>query len=359
MPGSIVVGGQYGSEGKGKIACYLAREMNAAAAIRVGGSNSGHSVVGADGNLFIFRHLPTAAILSDVICVLPAGSYIDADILHREITLSGLDRNRLIIDPLTMIINEADIKAEQAGGLMKCIGSTGSGTGAAVLRRTQRSRNTMLAKDCPSLAEFIEPTTPLLRKLLDKGERIIIEGTQGFGLSLLHSPHYPFTTSRDTTAAGFLAETGLSPLDVDDIVLVIRSYPIRVGGNSGPLPGEVDWDYVTIHSGSSVPLEEYTSVTKNKRRVAKFDPSIVLDAIRVNKPTRIALNHIDYLDIGCRAINDITDKARREVTEIETMTGTTIELLGYGPGRDQLFQRSHAKRETILHNEYLPSPVVI
>jgi len=357
MPGSIVVGGQYGSEGKGKIACYLAREMNAAAAIRVGGSNSGHSVVGADGNLFIFRHLPTAAILSDVICVLPAGSYIDADILHREITLSGLDRNRLIIDPLAMIINEADIKAEQAGGLMQHIGSTGSGTGAAVLRRTQRSRNTMLAKDCPSLAEFIEPATPLLRKLLDKGKRIIIEGTQGFGLSLLHSPHYPFATSRDTTAAGFLAETGLSPLDVDDIVMVIRSYPIRVGGNSGPLPGEVDWDYVTIHSGSSVPLVEYTSVTKKKRRVAKFDPSIVLDAIRVNKPTRIALNHIDYLDAVCRAINGITDKARREVTEIETMTGTTIELLGYGPSSSHVRYNLPETRKTTPSEEYLPSPI--
>ena len=88
-----------------------------------------------------------------------------------------------------------------------------------------------------------------MREHLEAGQRIIIEGTQGFGLSLLHSKYYPFVTSRDTTAAAFVSEAGLSPLDVDDIVLVLRAFPIRVGGNSGPLPNEIDWDTVTSESG--------------------------------------------------------------------------------------------------------------
>ncbi len=284
MPISIVVGGQFGSEGKGKIACYLAQEMGAVAAVRVGGPNSGHSVVDRDGNLFIFKHLPTSAVLDGIQCVISAGAYIDPTILWKEIEMSGLDETRLFIDPNAMIIQEDDIQSEQNGLLINQIGSTGSGTGAAVQRRTQRKRDTELARDCKPLANFIRPTVPLLRSMLDSRKRIILEGTQGFGLSLLHSPYYPYATSRDTTAAGVLAETGLSPIDVDDIVLVLRSFPIRVAGNSGPLPREVDWDFVTRRAGSEVPIIEYTSVTKKVRRVAEFDPAIVLEAIRANNP---------------------------------------------------------------------------
>ena len=77
MPVSIVVGGQYGSEGKGKVAHYIARTSGARAAVRVGGPNSGHTVYADSGKKYIFQHLPTAAILPDVICVLATGSYID------------------------------------------------------------------------------------------------------------------------------------------------------------------------------------------------------------------------------------------------------------------------------------------
>jgi len=337
MPISIVVGGQFGSEGKGKIASYIAQAMGAAAAVRVGGPNSGHSVVDREGNLFVFKHLPTSAILDGIYCIISAGTYIDPSILRKEIEISGLDESRLIIDPNAMIIQAGDIQSEQKGQLIDQIGSTGSGTGAAVQRRTQRKRNTELARDCKSLANFIRPTIPLLRSMLDNGKRIILEGTQGFGLSLLHSPYYPFATSRDTTAAGVLSESGLSPVDVDDVVLVLRSFPIRVGGNSGPLPREVDWDFVTRRAGSEEPILEYTSVTKKVRRVAEFDPAIVLDAIRANMPTRIALNHIDYFDVNCRVQSKFTELARREIAKIETMIEFPIELLSYGPATNQIY----------------------
>jgi adenylosuccinate synthase len=85
MPVTVVVGGQFGGEGKGKVAHFLAREMNARIAIRVGGTNSGHTIIDPHTNQpLILRQLPTAAILSDVTCVLGAGSYINPDILLKE-----------------------------------------------------------------------------------------------------------------------------------------------------------------------------------------------------------------------------------------------------------------------------------
>ncbi|MCK4817632.1 adenylosuccinate synthetase, partial [bacterium] len=142
-------------------------------------------------------------------------------------------------------------------------------------------------------------------------------------------PYYPFVTSRETTAAAFLAETGLSPIDVDDVVLTIRAFPIRVVRNSGPLVDEIDWKTVTADGKHSQPIEERTSVTKHLRRVAIFNPKIVQMAIEVNRPTRIVLNHIDYIcspNVGNRdqIIHDF-------VNRIETAIRRNIEYLGFGP----------------------------
>jgi len=331
MPVTVIVGGQFGSEGKGKVAHFLAKEINARVAVRVGGSNSGHTVIDSSGSPIIFRHLPTAAILPDVSCVLGSGSYINLDILFSEISRVRLPSERLLIDPNAMIVSINDIKEEQNCSLPERIGSTSSGTGAALRRRISRDKSVRLAKDEERLRQFVQPVIPFLRDCLAARERVIIEGTQGFGLSLLHSDYYPFATSRDTTAAGFISEVGLSPLDVDDIVLVIRAFPIRVGGNSGPLPNEIDWNTITHESGADVPLIEYTSVTKKKRRIARFDPHTVSRAILANQPSRIVLNHLDYIDIAYSRLQTISDKASLFVRRIESLINRKIDYLGFGP----------------------------
>jgi adenylosuccinate synthase len=104
MPVTVVVGGQFGSEGKGKVAHYLAKEMNASVAIRCGGPNSGHTVIDSDGNPIVFQQLPTASILPDISIVLCAGMYIDLDILYKEIEIAKLSQDRLLIDPNAVII---------------------------------------------------------------------------------------------------------------------------------------------------------------------------------------------------------------------------------------------------------------
>lgn len=329
MPVSIVVGGQYGSEGKGKVAHYIARTSGARAAVRVGGPNSGHTVYGDTGEKYIFQHLPTAAILPDVICVLATGSYIDVPRLLNEAALIGLPAGRLKVDPHAVVITEQDCVEEHLVGLRAGIGSTLTGTGAAVMNRISRTRPIRFAKDEPRLRPYLADTKDLLTRMLDAGDRVVIEGTQGYGLSVLHTPHYPYATSRDTTAAGFLSEVGLSPMDVDDVVMVIRAFPIRVPGNSGPLANETSWEQVTRESGSLETLSEITSVTKSVRRVANFDPEIVREAIQVNRPTRVILNHVDYFDRASVVdAGALTPRMQLAIGAIERELG--IDLWGVG-----------------------------
>lgn len=330
MPVTVIVGGQFGSEGKGKVAHFFAREMGATVAIRVGGPNSGHTVIGLSGEPIIFKQLPTAALLPGVICVLPAGSYVQPEILLDEIRLAGVDDRRLLIDPNAVVITERELAAERESGLGTLIGSTNSGTGAAVIARIRRRGEVRLARDEDALKPYVMAVAPFLRDRLDKQQRVLIEGTQGYGLSLLHTPHYPYATSRDTTAAGFVAEAGLSPLDVDDVVLVIRAFPIRVPGNSGPLPNETSWDEVTRESGSSLSLSESTSVTLKQRRVARFDPQIVREAIIHNCPTRVVLNHLDHVDAGCTNCAALTDKGLRFLRFFEAAINKRIDYVGCG-----------------------------
>ena len=329
MPVSIVVGGQFGSEGKGKVAHYFADRMKASFAVRCGGPNSGHTVIDTKGRTRTFQQLPTAAILPDVKIAICSGSYIDIDILLKEIKTAKINSNRLAIDHDAVIISKALKDNEKQSGLIKRIGSTGSGTGAALAARINRKKSLKFAKDIPELNQFIHDVPKLLRDSLDKNERILIEGTQGFGLSPLHSRLYPYVTSRDTTASAFASETGLSPIDVDDIILTIRSFPIRVAGNSGPFgkpEDEIDWETVTTEGGHKKSIKEKTTVTKKIRRVARFSPEIVKKAIVTNRPTKIILNHMDYVcsDIKNKRVNKFIEMVERSINH-------HVDYLGFGP----------------------------
>lgn len=320
MPVSVVVGGQYGSEGKGKVALALARqERGESVTVRVGGPNSGHTGYDREGRRWVLRQLPVAAVDGAHLIVLPAGSYIDPELFLAEVASLGLTAEDIAISPRARVITPEHVRHERAWQISTSIGSTGTGTGAAVVAAIQRGAlnsgpRAVFATDDDRLRPFVKSTTDLLQAALKEGRRVIVEGTQGFGLSPLHSPHWPNVTSRDTTAAAFMAEAGLSPFDVDDITLVIRSWPIRVAGNSGPLELETDWETVTKESGSPEDIREFTSVTKKLRRVGRFECDIVKQAIAVNRPTRVVLNHVDYIDWRCRA---------------ETLTSTAWEFINY------------------------------
>jgi len=333
---SVVFGGQWGSEGKGKVTYFFSKQLNASSVVRVGGSNSGHTVIDDHGQKRVFQILPVASILDGVTCILPAGSYIDLGILQREIAQSGISDSYLKINKNAVIITD-DCKAEEKkSSLNESIGSTESGTGAAVKARICRSKDTIRAEHIKTLEKYLCDTNDFLRKELDKKKEVIIEGTQGFGLSLLHSSEYPYATSRDTSAAGFLSESGLSPFDVTNIIMVFRTFPIRVAGNSGPLPEEITWEDVNRLANSSNPIVEHTTVTNRIRRVARFDQTIVRRAITANKPNIIVLNHCDYFDVSINNQSYLSETAENEVKRIEEAIGKVDYI---GTGDRTLFKR--------------------
>src|SRR5215472_11437828 len=267
MPATIVVGGQYGSEGKGKVVALLANSLDAPWLVRCGGPNSGHTVR-IDGQDVILRQVPSCAEPHKATFCIAAGCAIDEAVLLRELNLLGIDRTRIIVDPRAVIVTEQDREAERHA--LNHISSTCSGTGAALARRMSRTDDVRLAQDSDVLGNRcrVQTVAPRLHEVLDRGGDVIVEGTQGFALSLLHGPDYPFVTSRDTTAAGFAMEVGLSPRLINDIVMVVRTFPIRVGGPSGPFPDEISWEDIARISGAPQAEPEYTSVTKRLRRVA-------------------------------------------------------------------------------------------
>lgn len=330
MPVSVVVGGQFGSEGKGKVAHRIACDERASIVVRVGGTNSGHTAVDDRGRAWALRQLPVSVLAPDAMAVLPPGSLIDPEIFFREVRALGLGPNRVVVSEYATVITEEDKQAEQAEGLVSRIGSTGSGTGAALVRRIKRPRNTsILAKEYPVLKEFLGDTSLLMREALNRGHLIVIEGSQGFGLSLLHGGYYPNATSRDTTAASFVGEAGLSPRDVKDVTLVLRAHPIRVAGNSGPLKGETSWAEIAKTAGLPAGYCELTTATRKVRRVGTFDAALVRKAIEVNNPTRIVLNHFDYVDCGVRA-GQFSIAALNFLETVENSIGRAVEWVGTG-----------------------------
>lgn len=326
---SVIFGGQWGSEGKGKTTYFFTKKLNASAVVRVGGPNSGHTIVTDGGEKMIFRILPVVSVLEGVACVLPSGSYIDINTLKKEVQASKIHKGLLKINPNAVVMRKSDSLNEENISLNKRIGSTESGTGSAVISRIKRNSDVLLAKNCRELQPYLCDTTDYLRNELNKSHEIIIEGTQGFGLSLLHAKEYPFTTSRDTSAAAFVSEAGLSPFDVKNIIMTLRTFPIRVAGNSGPLPQEITWKNVSEIARSNSLLLERTTVTKKIRRVAKFDIEVVHRSITANCPNIIVLNHCDYFDYSINNQAFLSAYAENGVKQIEAQIGR-VNYVGTG-----------------------------
>ncbi len=311
----IVCGGQAGDEGKGKISAYLSYKGDYAYCVRVGGPNAGHTVV-LDGKSYTLKNIPSGFLNPKTKLVLGAGAYTKTDWLLKEVELTGT-RDRLIIDPHAVLITDEETAAEQgAGHFMKHIGSVGTGLGQAVKDRIER-RDVKFAKDEPLLKEFIQDVPELLNKALDEGKHILLEGTQGIKLSLLHG-EYPFVTSRDTTASTFLGEAGLGPKSVRDVYVVFKPYITRVG--PGPLEKEMtDEKELEIYHTKG---HEIGSVSKRLRRVGEFEKFSASRAIMINNCTKIALTHMDMFPGNDRVTKyeDFTPQAKAFLADLQKLS---------------------------------------
>ncbi|MFZ0770273.1 MAG: adenylosuccinate synthetase [Candidatus Sulfotelmatobacter sp.] len=339
----IVVGGQFGGEGKGKISAFLTRKEEIDICIRCGGPNSGHTFVAEDGSTVLLRQLPTGYIRPKTRLLIPAGALIDLEVLKHELESLRLDPKRVGVDRNAMIIEQNDRDQESQLGLRDRLSSTLCGVGSAVARRALRNADVKLARqiahDKTWLADLITDVSEEANVALDDGKKVLVEGTQGFGLSLYHSDSYPKATSRDTTAAGFLSEIGLSPLLVTEIVLVFRTFPIRVAGQqAGPMKDEITWEILQRESGYPHPIHEMTTVSKKLRRVGRFDWELAQKAVTMNRPTQLAINGLDYLNARNRGaqLGELTSEAQDFVARLEKRTGATCNILGVGPSLGEI-----------------------
>ena len=332
----VLIGGQYGSEGKGHVASYLARGYQYL--VRVGGPNAGHKVCEEDGTIYTFHQLPSGTRRTEAAVVLGPGAVLSIERLLGEIRDCHVDPGRLAIDPHAMIIEAADVRSETRT-LVKKIGSTGQGVGAATSRkvlRTAAKPKVRLARDIPQLRPYIRETCDVFDRAFARGEKVFVEGTQGTALSLHHGT-YPFVTSRDTSVSGCLAEAGIAPSRVRRIILVNRTYPIRVespdGETSGPMAGELTWAEVSRRSGVSLDeLEntERTSTTNRRRRVGEFDWNLFRRSVSLNGPTDIALTFADYVSIknrNARRFEQLTQETIHFVEELERVSAAHVSLI--------------------------------
>lgn len=332
----VVIGGAYGSEGKGQVAAYLSREYDVL--VRVGGPNAGHKVYERP-EPYPFHSLPSGTRASNASLVLGPGAMLHVPTLLREIAECEVAADRLSIDAQATIISEAHKVEEQQ--LVDAIGSTGQGVGYATASRILYRglpQQVQLAKDIPELRPFIRDTSEVLERACRDGRRILLEGTQGTGLSLYHGS-YPHVTSRDTTVAGCLAESGISPSRVRRVVMVCRTYPIRVqspnrdGSTSGPMTQEISLADIAERSGldlAELKKTEKTTTTKKDRRICEFDWVLFQRASFLNAPTDIALTFADYLsheNRNARRFEQLTQDTLRFIQEVECVANAPVSLV--------------------------------
>ncbi len=326
----VLVGGQYGSEGKGNIAYHLAPEYDLL--VRVGGPNAAHKVPLPSGDFTHFQ-LPSGTQHGEAKLLIGPGAVLSLGELFDEIARSDVDKNRLSIDPQAMIIEESDKEAEAE--LRKQIASTASGAGSATARRVLRGDGVRLARDVSELEPFRRPASEVLETAYATGARIMLEGTQGSGLSLYHG-RYPSVTSRDTNVAGCLAEAGIPPARVRRTIMVVRSYPIRVGGPSGYMTTPITWEEIERRAelpAGTLSKRELTSKTKTLRRVGEFEWDLVRKAALLNAPTDIALTFADYLAAENREawrFEQLSKSSLRFIDELERVTGARVSLISVG-----------------------------
>ncbi len=330
----VIIGGQFGSEGKGQIAAHISPEYDCL--MRVGGPNAGHTVFERPTN-HVFHLLPSGTHRSpNAKLLIGPGAVLNLEKILEEIRTFGIETGRLVIDENAVIISKKDIEEEIKA--KEYISSTAQGVGYAtatnIVARLYGDDNHKAKHFLKELRPFLGSTSNELELLYQKGKKVLLEGTQGTGLSLHHGL-YPHVTSRDTSASGCLSEAGISPKRVRKIIMVTRTYPIRVGGNSGPfLSNELDMEIIAERSGKNaedLKKKEITTTTKKNRRIAEFSWSLYRKACELNSPTDIALTFTDYISTKnekARRYDNLTAETKSFVEELERCSGVKVSLIG-------------------------------
>ena len=331
MTTTVVVGGFFGDEGKGKIISYLAIKDNPKIIVRGGaGPNAGHTIRDGD-KTYKVRMLPSGFLNKTAKVMIGPGVVINPSVLLKEIQdfdVSG----RTFIDKHCGIIEESHLIRDSKGELKEKIGSTGSGTGPANADRAMRILK--LAKDVDSLSSLIVDVPAEINSALSSNQNVLVEGTQGTFLSLWHGT-YPFVTSKDVTASGICADVGLGPKKVDEVIVVFKAYVTRVG--TGPLAKEL-----TLEEAESKGWSEFGTVTGRQRRAADFDFDLARRAIMLNSATQISITKLDVLFPNCAgktSFQELSNDAQSFINNIEEKLNTPVTIIGTGPNVHEIIDR--------------------
>lgn len=333
-----LVGAQFGSEGKGTIAYEIAWDYDVH--VRVGAPNAGHTIRHL-GQTFKMRSIPCGWVNPDAWLVIGAGALIDVDLLLEEIAhleSFGYEiRSRLLIDRKAQILlpDYQGFEGGTEGMAHKLIGSTGEGVGPARMAKIARGTvhsfpfdvfaQAWLYPDLVSAGLQVVDTVEFLNRRRLRYHSVLLEGTQGQGLSLTHG-EWPFCTSTDCGAAQMLADTGIPPMALERVILVARTYPIRVAGNSGPLEDETTWEAIGQQP-------EQTTVTLKTRRVGGWDPELVYRSVLLNGATEIALTFADYLDPAATSATtslSLPVSVQEWIADLEQDLDLPVTMVGVG-----------------------------
>ncbi len=342
----VVLGTQWGDEGKGKIVDLLTEQVKYVARFQ-GGHNAGHTLV-IEGKKTVLHLIPSGILHDGVTCLIGNGVVLAPDALMKEIAEleeQGVNvREKLKLSPACPLILPYHIALDQARELKRGeakIGTTGRGIGPAyedkVSRRGLRLGDLLneqrfsrklaevleyhnfalteyygveaqdyetILNEALRLGEELKPmiadVSDILHCARERGEHILFEGAQGSLLDIDHGT-YPFVTSSNTTAGGTATGSGFGPLYLDYVLGITKAYTTRVG--SGPFPTELDCE-IGEHLG--VKGHEFGATTGRKRRTGWFDAVAVKHAVRINSMTGMCLTKLDVLD---------------ELTEVKICTG--------------------------------------
>ncbi len=332
MPCSVIVGAFWGDEGKGKIISYLALKDNLDFCVRTGSVNAAHTVW-YEGKKYALHMVPAAFINPKTRLLIAAGANVDVKTFFDEMALTQVDPKRIGIDQNASIIEQKHCEQDKASAVNKGIGTTGRGVGPALEERVRRTAK--LAKDIPELKPYLADQIMEVNDGLDVGKSVLLEGTQGFMLSLFLGGGYPYVTGRDTGASAIASEAGVGPTRVDDVIIVYKSFMTRVG--AGPLPGEI-----TKEEALKRGWFEVAAGTGRDRRSAPFDFDLAKKTAKINGATQAAMTKLDCIYPTCRSarkFSDLPKEAKEFIKEAETRTGVPIVFIGTGPDALDLIDR--------------------
>jgi adenylosuccinate synthase len=319
----VVAGGQWGDEGKGKIIAYLALHDKPKIVARAGvGPNAGHTVF-YNGKKFGLRQVPCGFVYEKARLLIGPGVLVNPTVLIEEIGVTGVE-DRIGVDQRCTVIEPQHIEQDKTSDHLKDkIGTTGTGCGPANVARVNRTAK--LAGEVPALKRFLADVPKEVNDSINRGNLVLIEGSQGFALSLIHGT-YPYVTSKDTTASTLAADVGVGPTKVDHVMLVFKAYVSRVG--AGPFPTEISQE-----KAEEMGIVEFGTVTGRRRRIGTFDFDLAKRSAMINGATQLTITCLDRLFKGASGVKkwkELPDEAKKFVKKIEEEVGVPVTIISTG-----------------------------